>query len=304
MKKLRDYTVIDCHNYFLPPGSFGELTAAAGEKPVRGFTGALDDFLASMERDSVRQAFNLAFFPTGALRDAALAALPAGLPDYHSAAAGIERELVRRIQAVNAWVCESSPEHPEIVPFITVDPIMSETEIRAEITTGARKGAGGLNLDPGLGRYYPCDRRLWPAYRTAQELELPVMARSHLIPGGTQYSEPKYYTDVLASFPDLRLVLAHSGIPFWEQVRSLARSFDNVYFEVSLTLDPLMKGSLSSEEFVALYREIGMERAVFGSGFPRHLRSPALKRVAALDLNETAKKALLGENAVRIFRLT
>jgi uncharacterized protein len=301
----KKYNIIDCHTHFFPFEIFRRVVQGMGEKAVEGFSGSVEDYLSFLRRDGISKAITLNFLPTPQMKERSLRELPAGLPDYRQAEAEIEAKIIERIIRNNLWACNIGKEHPEIIPFISVDPMMSPEQIREEITDKVRHhGAGGLKLNPGMCRYFAHDRRLWPAYAAAQELDLPVMAQSYMVDKkAPQYSEPKYYGDVLAAFPKLRLVLTHAGLPFWEQVRALARQYSGVCFDISLVLDPEQEGSLSDAEFISLFREIGMERAIYGSSFPWHERAPVLERIVRMDLTESEKQLLLGENARRVYKI-
>ena len=297
--------VIDCHTHFFPSQVFSKVVEAMAETPVSGYSGTVEDFLSIMEKDGVDKAIVLNFLPTAQMKDRALRQLPAGLPDYKKAEAEINREIIDRIKRNNLWACSISKEHPNLISFISVDPIMNSEQMRQEILDKVNNhGAKGIKLNPGQCRFFPYDRRLWPAYEVAQEIDLLIMAQSYICTGPTQFSEPKYYGDVLSQFPKLRLVLTHSGMPFWEQSKTIARTYPNVNFDISLTIDREVEYSLSDTEFISIFREIGIHRLAFGSSFPWHARAPVINRILNMDLTEEEKRKILGENALRIFKLS
>jgi predicted TIM-barrel fold metal-dependent hydrolase len=304
-KRTAEYFVVDCHTHYFPPQIFTRVAKALGSTPVEGYSGTVEDTLAIMEKDGVAKAIVLNFLPTAQMKDDALRNLPSGLPDYQEAEAEINRTIIDRVIRNNLRACEISREHPNLISFISVDPIMTPQQMKQEILDKVRNyGAKGLKLNPGMCRYFPYDRRLWPAYELAQEIDLPVASQSFMCAGPTQYSEPKYYGDVLSAFPKLRLVLTHSGMPFWDETKALAKAYPNVYFDMSLTLCEESEGALSNAEFISLVREVGVERFVYGSSFPWHERAPVLNRIFGIDLREGEKRAILGENALRICKIT
>jgi len=303
--RANDYLIIDCHTHFFPPEIFSKVVQGMGDNPVENYSGTTEDFLSFMEKDGVSKAIILTFLPTAQMKDRALRQLPSGLPDYKKAEAEIDETAAERIERHNQWACSLSKGHANLVPFISIDPLMGAKQIRQEILDKVKNhGARGLKLNPGQCRFFPYDRRLWPAYEAAQEIDLPVMAQSYICTGPTQYSEPKFYGDVLSQFPKLRLILTHSGMPFWEQVSALAAAYPNVCFDISLVLDPEHKGSLLDAEFISLYRGVGMDRIAYGSSFPWHPRAPVIERILNMDLTEEEKRKILGENALRIFKLS
>ena len=92
-------------------------------------------------------------------------------------------------------------------------------------------------------------------------------------------------------------------MPFWDQTKIIARSYPNVGFDIAEVLDH-HEYSLSDSEFIALVREFGVERFVFGSDFPWHDRTPVLERVIGVDLTPEEKQKILGENALHIYKIT
>ncbi|NIO07626.1 MAG: amidohydrolase family protein, partial [Deltaproteobacteria bacterium] len=49
-----------------------------------------------------------------------------------------------------------------------------------------------------------------------------------------KYGDPLFLDDVAIDFPQLTILLAHSGRPFWyEQAFWMARRHENVYMEIS-----------------------------------------------------------------------
>ncbi|MFC1982463.1 amidohydrolase family protein [Chloroflexota bacterium] len=303
--KANDYLIIDCHTHFFPPEIFLKVVQGMGDNPVENYSGTIEDLLSFMEKDGVSKAIILTFLPTAQMKDRALRQLPSGLPDYKKAEAEIDEAIVERIERHNQWACSLSKEHANLVPFISIDPLMGAKQMRQEILDKVKNhGARGLKLNPGQCRFFSYDIRLWPAYEAAQEIDLPVMAQSYICAGPTQFSEPKFYGDVLSQLPKLRLILTHSGMPFWEQVSALATAYTNVCFDISLVLAPKHKDSLSDVEFISLYREVGMDRIVYGSSFPWHPRAPVIERILNMDLTEEEKRGILGENALRIFKLS
>ena len=124
-------------------------------------------------------------------------------------------------------------------------------EIRDKATN---HGAKGLKLEGGMQRFFPHDRCFWPAYAALEELDLPLLAHSGKSPGSpTEFTEPKYFGEVLTHFPRLRLVLAHLGAPFYEQTKALAESFPEVSFDCSYVINP-EKTNISNSELVTLFR--------------------------------------------------
>ncbi|MDO8490680.1 MAG: amidohydrolase family protein [Dehalococcoidia bacterium] len=305
---MSPYLIIDCHIHTYPSVEMSNRDAKIlgfVDKGLAGqFTGAIDDTLAAMKRDGVSKAIMANWLPISRMKDVALTKLPFGLTDYEAPAREIDQTLVARLQRRNQWTCEAAQGHPELIPFISVDPVMNADQIRREIQDRVNNhGARGIKLQYAGQRVFPHDRRLWPAYETAQELDVAILGHSGESEGDSaQYAEPKYFAEVLHHFPRLRLVLAHIGADFYDQAKALARAYPQINFDCSDILCAAIF-PLTDAELVSLFREVGADRVVLGTDFPFYDRKPLLERLLGLDLTEQEKRQILGENALRIYRL-
>lgn len=300
-----NYLIVDVHVHTYPSAEMGlrDIDILGAKERSAGHNGSIEDTLAAMKTDRVSKSVMLNWLPIASMRDAALVKLPYGLPDYIEAEREINRTLAGRLERRNLWSCSVAREHPELVAFINADPVLEAEAMRAEIRDKVNHyGAKGIKIQYAGQRLFPHDRRLWPAYETAQELELPILAHSGASPSDTQYAEPKYFGEVLAHFPRLRLVLAHIGAPFLDQSRALARAYPHLNFDCSDIISPAIS-ELTDAELISLFREIGVDRIMFGTDFPFCDRAPLLERMFKMELTEVEKRLILGENARRVYKL-
>lgn len=301
-----DWFIVDGHIHTYPTAEMGlrDLRALGAEESAAGHNGSIEDVLAAMKEDNVSISVMQNWLPVASMKDAALQKLPFGLKDYRAAEKEIDATLADRLERRNIWTCEVAKKHPNLVPFISIDPVMGSERMAKEIHDKvANHGAKGLKIEGGMQRFFPHDRRLWPAYEALQELDLPLLAHSGWSPDSpTEFTEPKYFGEVLSHFPKLRLVLAHLGAPFYEQTKALAKSFPDVNFDCSYVINP-EKTDLSNSELVSLFREVGVNRIIFGTDFPFGNRPKLLQRMFELELTDEEKRLLLSENAIRIYKL-
>jgi predicted TIM-barrel fold metal-dependent hydrolase len=238
------------------------------------------------------------------MTDVLMNRLPYGLPDYLGAAKCTEGTLISRAKRRNDWSLSQSKEHPELITFITLDPIMDPLTMKQEILDKVSNGgAKGIKLHPCAQRFYPFDRRLWPCYETAQELGVPVVVHSgdfDMFP--IQYALPKYYLDVLGSFPELPLILAHIAKPFWDEAKDMAERYPSINFDCTGVLEKDF-ADVTDDFFVSLVREIGVERVMFGTDIPFVDPGVQIERMKRLDFTEEEKQLIFSENAKRILKL-
>ncbi len=93
-------------------------------------------------------------------------------------------------------------------------------------------GAIGLKLHPTAG-FYPDDPVCAPLYEKALEYGIPVLIHSGNEPAPLQikFSQPKYIDTVAAEYPDLKIIIAHTGHGWWQEAVDLACVKPNVYVD-------------------------------------------------------------------------
>ena len=137
------------------------------------------------------------------------------------------------------------------------------------------KGIKGLLLTPGYGYYYANDKRIYPFYEKAVELDIPVyFHHSH------QFGPPKncplkycrvtFLDDLTIDFPELRFDVEHMGYPWTEELLCIMARSPNVYTDFAMFIDPYLgKGRrLLLARNLAMAREYGvLDRVFYGSDY-------------------------------------
>ena len=218
--------------------------------------------------------------------------------------------MLQRMHHHNLWGCEVGRTCSEFLPFINLDPVlMDAVTIRQKVRETVSQGARGIVLLPALHGFYGNDRRVWPVYEMAQSFQLPILAQTGdagpLPPGGRgHWGRPRYFGDVAASFPKLRLILGHLGRGYESEIAVLTRRYPNVYTETSMRLSGLDEaGKWTPAEAVTWFRLIGIDRILFGTKWPLFDPQQDINTVRKLPLTPEEKRKILGENAKRALQL-
>jgi hypothetical protein len=306
--------VVDAHMHVYETKAEGERQKAGyeiweyGAKPGVPFSrygGDVDDVMAAMRHAGYAHAVSVNLFAADLAREEALATLPPGT-DRARALTKIDDTMGDRLRTFNRWACAVAGTHPEITPFVAVDPgVLSAEANVAHLRELATLGARGVKLHPVVQRFSPDDPRMLPVYRACVELGLIVLSHSGTARGATQYAEPRAFAEVLRRFPDLTVVLAHLGGGSWRQTAELARTFPNVTFDCCEIVEWAGAPNAPSDEALArLIRDVGPHRVMLGTDFPWYDLDHTVERVMALPLlSREEKEGMLGANAVRILRL-
>jgi uncharacterized protein len=299
--------IIDAHVHTYPSRDIGRQAMMGTGRTDYG--GTAEEILEIMSRAGITHAVMVNMTPFADMMDAALERLPEGLSTMDRAAEEetAKRRIIGRLQRRNQWTCEVAREHPQLIAFIGLDPSMSERELLDEIELRQDEGARGIKLHPAAQRFYPNDHRLAPVYARATELGWPVIFHSGafgLGPGATDQASLQYFPPLLKAFPDLTVVLGHMGFGDWETCAAIAADFPNAMFDCCFVVNGTEPSpSISDEEAAAAFRKVGTDRVMFGSDYPWF--DPALDaaRIERLPLSDEEKRAVLYENAARVFGL-
>jgi predicted TIM-barrel fold metal-dependent hydrolase len=277
--------VIDAHVHAFPTAEWGRSwQTEARFEPVRD--GTLDDVTARMEAAGIEAGVLLLFArPGGRSRE----------------------EAAGDIRALNRWGLDVARRDPRFLPFVGVDPnVLSPDELVAEIRDGTTAGARGVKIVPPAMQRYADDPLLEPVFATAVELGLPVLSQSGAggsVPPGPRgpFGRPGAWDGVLSRHKDLRVVLAHMGHGFEDELVELMRAHDNVVTDTSLRLghprDEHPWDDEAAERLVALIRRVGAERVLFGTNYPIADPVEYVDRFNALPLTSLERELIGRENA-------
>jgi len=268
--------------------------------------GDLEEALKSVDEAGASRAVVVNLFAPSLFRPQAIADLPKDLDKTQKERAinEIDANMGEGLRAFNIWVCDVVKKHPQLVPFIGVDPsVLSIEETQAHVREMVdHHGARGIKVHPVVQRFYMHDERMLPILRTCVELGLPIITHSGPARGNDQYAEPRAFAEVLKAFPELRLVLAHMGGGVWRQLPEIAKAFPNVYLDLCEIIEWTgAPNAPTDHELAQLIVDVGPGRVMMGSDFPWYDIDHTVERVMELPLlSKEQKEAVLGANAIRI----
>jgi predicted TIM-barrel fold metal-dependent hydrolase len=141
--------------------------------------------------------------------------------------------------------------------------------------------------------------QMYPLYAKCVELGVPVcMQVGHVLEAmPSEHGRPIHLDRVACDFPDLKMVGAHTGWPWVEELISVCYKWENVW----LGIDAWSPKYLKPEVVHFINSRLGQDRCLFGTnGLPW---GPTLDALDSLELRPDAKRKLLRDNAVELFRL-
>jgi hypothetical protein len=144
-------------------------------------------------------------------------------------------------------------------------------------------------------------RDYWPYYAKCAELDIPVVMQvghsAEAMP--SELARPLLLDDIALYFPELRIVGAHTGWPWVEELIAMSWKHRHVYIGTSMHMPKYWDRSLVS--FMNTRRGIG--KVLFGSDYPGLQFAETLEQVHQLELREEAEESLLRTAALNVFKL-
>lgn len=229
------------------------------------------------------------------------------IPDLIAAgtAAGVDRFVIqsvattpKQVASINRFIAEAVASNPQkLVGLGTIHP--AAEDIAADVRELSALGLHGIKIHPDIQGYRIDDPLFFPAYALCEELDLPILM--HTGDSRYDYSNPNRLIPVLQKFPRLRVIGAHfGGWSIWEEAAEKLAGTPNLWVDCSSTM-PFMKNGNKKERVENLIRKYGVDRVLFGTDYPMWSHEQELDFFFTLDLSETERRAILSENAKRVY---
>lgn len=222
--------------------------------------------------------------------------------------------LAQDQDAVNRWTLTMGSKFNSLIGFVSVHPDMKGDPVERLRKMDNQGKLNGLKINPTLQEFLPDDPKLIPVYEYCQSVNVPVVfhagASEGVIRNEYGYSDINNFIPIFEKFPRLTVILAHmGGLGNAKEAVAIAKKYPRVCFDTSIALSGSrelrhIRGWLDDIEAVAFIRTIGADRILFGSDSPLGFAEDDINRIRRLPLSTEEKRAILGRNAVRAFRLS
>ncbi len=230
--------------------------------------------------------------------------------------AGIERSLLIAVRAgdINVRgsfelpyervykVCKKYPDR--FSGLAGVDPFRGMQGLRELQHAVEVYGFVGAHLYPHWFGLPPNHAKYYPYYTKCAELGVPIMMQvgHNLIYSSARrlptVADPILLDTVAIDFPELTLIGIHIGVPWTDNMISMCWKHPNVY-----TAGDAYAPRHWPKQYVHYANTYGREKVMFGTDWPVIHPERAIAEVDALGLDPVAKRMLLRENALRVFKL-
>jgi hypothetical protein len=212
---------------------------------------------------------------------------------------GVERLAVSDILAIgpdyragNDRIGEAVAAYPDrLLGYVVYNPNY-ESEMADEMKRGFDGlGCTGIKFHCALHETSTEDPRYRSGFQTAQVRQCPILCHVH------QGPSPDFLMRILGDYPEAKFIYAHVGggakaglEPFLE----VANFRPNLFFDLGVSQMP--RGTLKW-----LVDRVPYEQILYGSDHPLNEFTFQLGRVIYADIPDDVKRAILWDNAARIF---
>jgi predicted TIM-barrel fold metal-dependent hydrolase len=185
---------------------------------------------------------------------------------------GLARHLAEpklSVDKINRVFADAAERYSKrLIAFAGVDPRRSKAaEMAAKFLR--EWGMKGIKLHSAAG-FYPNDEVCYPIYEKAMEYGVPVLLHTGevLKPLYFKYCQPIYVQQVAMDFPDLPIILAHTGGCWYSEAVAICNSTTNVYLDLSLWQRRLIHPLEFYRDLRTLLDSVPWQRVLFGSDYP------------------------------------
>jgi predicted TIM-barrel fold metal-dependent hydrolase len=231
-------------------------------------------------------------------------------------AAGIERSFLIAMKAgrLGHPACSHIPydmvaravkKYPDRFSGLAgLDPYEGMEGVRALERAVRDMGFVGAHFYPHWYELAPDHAKWYPFYAKCCELDVPVQLQV----GQSMVYDPDYrlrsvgrpitLDAVACDFPELKLIGIHVGIPWTDEMIAMAWKHKNVYIG-----SDAHSPKYWPQSFVHYINTFGQDKVMFGTDFPVLDFVRTREEIEALGLRKEAKRKLLRDNALRVYKL-
>jgi predicted TIM-barrel fold metal-dependent hydrolase len=203
---------------------------------------------------------------------------------------------------LNGWAADFARRTPDCLHTATLYP---EPGVEEYIREAVEAGARVFKAHVQVGAYDPADELLQRAWGLLAEAGIPVVIHCGSGPAPGKHTGPEPIARVLARHTRLRLVVAHLGMPEYEEFLGLAERYGEVRLDTTMAFTDFSEGFMPFPRR-ALPRLAALgDRILLGSDFP-NIPYPYVHQLQALerlDLGEPWLRAVCHDNAAGLFGL-
>lgn len=197
---------------------------------------------------------------------------------------------------LNEYSAQMAAKNPDVIHSATFFPEDSAAEYTAEVLAA---GAEIFKVHVQVGEFSPLDPQLAEVWAQIESARTPVVIHCGTGPHGGQFTGPDPIFDLVERYPELVLIIAHMGMPEYQDFARLAEEAPGVYLDTTMVgTDYMNQLQPLPENFIDTAGTLG-HKIVLGTDFPT-IPYPYSHQIQALHnwgLGDDWMRAVLWENA-------
>jgi predicted TIM-barrel fold metal-dependent hydrolase len=214
----------------------------------------------------------------------------------------VDAETTYHYKVPNELISRVVKLYPDrFIGFASVDPHKGLLAIDEIMRSFEQLGLSGLKFIPHLIEMAPNDPRMYPLLEKAQELRMPILFHTgtHFHAGARlKYCRPEYLDDIAIDFPELKIIAAHFGFPWFHEAMAVVQKNANVYFNIAGWAPRYIP-----EYVIKMMNGPLADRALLGSDFPLISRVRIMKELRDLPLRDEVLQKLISANPCTLLGL-
>ena len=204
--------------------------------------------------------------------------------------------------SVVADACAKYPER--FYGLAGIDPFEGMDGVRAFEDAIKNMGFVGAHLYPHWYELAPDHAKYYPFYAKCSELNVPIqMQVGQSMVYSQEYrtksvGQPIALDAVACDFPELKLIGIHVGIPWHDEMISMAWKHENIFIGCDAH-----RPKYWPKSFIHYLNSYGQDKIIFGTDFPVLEFKKTIDDIDALGLKSEVRKKLLRDNVIRVYGL-
>jgi predicted TIM-barrel fold metal-dependent hydrolase len=202
---------------------------------------------------------------------------------------------------LNDWAADFAAEHDDVIPTATFYP---EDGVAAYVENALRGGARLFKVHVQVGGYDPRDARLDAVWAMLSDARVPAVVHTGSGPTPGPFTGPGPFAEVLKRHPGLTAVIAHMGMPDYDEFLGLAERHDNVHVDTTMCFVDFFDPAGAAELRRRLAPRLAdmADRVIFGADFPNipHDYAHQIDVLTRLELGDEWMRGVLWHNPERL----
>jgi predicted TIM-barrel fold metal-dependent hydrolase len=279
-------TAIDAHLHVFPDEASG-LLAQGGER-LAGHAGVVEEVRAIAAQSGITRVIAL---------NTAIGSVLRGFGQS-------EERIWANLVENNEWICRVGAENDVISAALSADPTVDRAAMVAHLRDMlGRYAVRAIKVHPAIAHVLPDDPGFLSIYEVARDARVPVVSHGGSSVGAfyeaeIQYCAPDNFVPVLAKYPDVPLVIAHLGQPYFDDLLAVGAAHANALTDLSFALGARL---IDPAGLLRVVRAFGVERVMFGTDFPFFDPADSLDYLSGAGFTAGELEAITSTNAERVF---